>query len=163
LRTATKPDSQDVCFITSAAGRIGFVRDRVELTPGIVLDERGASVGRVDAVELVTIGQRRGLGLAGGGAPQYVIDVDVPSATVVVGDETALLASTVVLGEVAWSDRPVTGDVLAQCSAHGVARPARYDAASGVLNWQSPQRRVAPGQAVVLYDGDEVVGGGIAQ
>ncbi|MEY2570676.1 MAG: tRNA-uridine 2-sulfurtransferase [Acidimicrobiaceae bacterium] len=164
LRTAAKPDSQDVCFITSAAGRTGFVGDRADLTPGVVVDERGARVGTVAAVELVTIGQRRGLGIAGGsGAPQYVVHVDLPSATVVVGDETALRTPTALLGDVTWSDQPVTGDVLAQCSAHGAARPARYDASSGVLNWNEPQRRVAPGQAVVLYDGDEVVGGGMAR
>ena len=160
LRTATKPDSQDVCFITSAAGRAGFVRERAELTPGVVVDERGARVGAVEAVELVTIGQRRGLGLAGGGAPRYVVDVDVHAATVVVGSERALLSPAVALEQLTWSDRPVQGAVLAQCSAHGAPRPARVH--DGVLTWDEPQRRVAPGQAVVLYDGDEVVGGGIA-
>src|SRR3546814_2680042 len=61
LRTASKPDSQDVCFITSVEGRRGFLRDRITYTPGRVVDTDGVEVGRVDAVELVTIGQRRGL------------------------------------------------------------------------------------------------------
>ncbi len=65
LRTADKPDSQDVCFVTSAAGRQGFLGRRIPLRPGRVV-EAGEEVGRVEAVELVTIGQRRGLGLAGG-------------------------------------------------------------------------------------------------
>ena len=82
LRTATKPDSQDVCFVTSAAGREGFLGSRIPLRPGRVVDATGAEVGRVEAVELVTVGQRRGLGLAGGGAPRYAVDVDVASATV---------------------------------------------------------------------------------
>src|SRR5205085_5480307 len=123
-------------------------------------DEHGARVGAVDAVELVTIGQRRGLGLAGGGAPSYVVDVDVHGATVVVGGQAALLAPAVALEQLTWADLPVQGAVLAQCSAHGVPRPAGLD--GDVLLWDEPQRRVAPGQAVVLYDGDEVVGGGIA-
>ena len=87
LRTAAKPDSQDVCFIASTVGRRGFLAQRVDLRPGIVVDTSGRAVGRVDAVELVTVGQRRGLGLAGGeGAPRYVVDVDVSTATVTVGD-----------------------------------------------------------------------------
>ena len=65
LRTAAKPDSQDVCFITSAGGRREFLGDRMPLHPGRVVDTEGRDVGAVDAVELVTIGQRRGLGAVG--------------------------------------------------------------------------------------------------
>jgi tRNA-specific 2-thiouridylase len=161
LRTAAKPDSQDVCFITSSSGRDGFLGRRLTFTPGRVVDRGGRMVGAVPAVELVTIGQRRGLGVAGGGPSQYALEVDVPSATVVVGDAGALLSSSVALEHVSWADRPHDGDVLAQCSAHGEPRPASFDSASGVLTWAASQRLVAPGQAVVLYDGDEVIGGGI--
>ncbi len=61
LRTATKPDSQDVCFVTSTAGRKGFLERRLELRPAVVVDTAGREVGKVDGVELVTIGQRRGV------------------------------------------------------------------------------------------------------
>jgi tRNA-uridine 2-sulfurtransferase len=164
LRTADKPDSQDVCFITSGAGRRGFLGRRIPLRPGRVVDETGRDAGRVDAVELVTIGQRRGLGLAGGGAPRYATHVDVPSATVRVGPAAALLADTVVLDTVVWAHRPVTGRLAAQCSAHGQARPATVsvDGSTVEVRFDEPHRRVAPGQSVVLYAGDEVVGGGIA-
>src|SRR5688500_13943619 len=87
LGTAAKPDSQDVCFIRRGDGRAGFVGGRAPLTAGRVVDAGGREVGRVDAVELVTIGQRRGLGLPGGHAPRYVVGVDVAAATVVVGGE----------------------------------------------------------------------------
>ena len=162
LRTAAKPDSQDVCFITSSSGRDGFLGRRLTFTPGQVVDHDGVVVGAVPAVELVTIGQRHGLGVAGGGPSQYTLDVDVKSATVLVGDARALLSQAVQLEQLSWSDSAHDGAVLAQCSAHGAARPAFIDAASGDLAWEEPQRRVAPGQAVVLYDGDEVIGGGIA-
>ena len=66
LRTASKPDSQDVCFITKADGRRAFLSDRMPLRPGRVIDTRGAHVADVDAIELVTVGQRRGLGAIGG-------------------------------------------------------------------------------------------------
>ena len=165
LPTAVKPDSQDVCFITSSSGRAGFLESRVQFTPGRVVDgDTGVEVGRVDAVELVTVGQRKGVGLAGGDrVPRYVTDVDVRSATITVGGESDLLDDRVVLGDVVSADHPVSGRVLAQCSAHGAALPAVFDAATATLTWDEPRRRVAPGQAVVLYDGDEVVGGGLAQ
>jgi tRNA-specific 2-thiouridylase len=167
LRTADKPDSQDVCFITSSRGRRGFLSRRLDLRPGRVVDDTGeVEVGSVEAVELVTVGQRRGLGLAGGGEPKYVVDVDVPAATVRVGTEGDLLTDGLALDDVVWADRPVTGPLVAQCSAHGRPRPARVEADGDTddrarLTFDEPQRRVAAGQSVVLYDGDEVVGGGL--
>jgi tRNA-specific 2-thiouridylase len=168
LRTATKPDSQDVCFITSNGGRRAFLGDRIELRPGLVVDRAGRTMGHVDAVELVTVGQRKGLGLAGEGEPRYAVDVDVAAGVVIVGSADELLADGVTLGDLVWSGSVVAGPALAQCSAHGsplgVDVTASSDAGTIALRWlDGPQRRVAPGQSVVLYDGDEVLGGGIAR
>jgi tRNA-specific 2-thiouridylase len=154
LRTAAKPDSQDVCFITRAEGRASFLAARAELHPGRVVQADGAEVGRVDAIELVTVGQRRGLELAGGSARRFVTDVDVTTRTVTVGSAADLTRAEVELHQLVWADAPVHGEVLAQCSAHGapaaaVVEPCGSGAAR--LRWQSPQRRVAPGQSVVLY------------
>ena len=164
LRTADKPDSQDVCFITSTVGRRGFLADRIAYTPGRLVDPDGATLGRVDAVELVTIGQRRGLGLGGGADPRYVVDVDVPGATVTVGPAAALDSTDVDLVDLVWARDPVEGSVLAQCSAHGAAVEAEVALTStgATVRFADPRRRVAPGQSVVLYRGDLVVGGGIA-
>jgi tRNA-specific 2-thiouridylase len=165
LRTADKPDSQDVCFVTSAAGRRGFLGRRIPLHPAQVIDGDGRPVGAVDAVELVTIGQRKGLGLAGGGAPRYAVEVDVAAATVRVGGPGDLLRDAVRLERVVWAAGPVDGAVSAQASAHGAARPATVEPVGGdgaVVRFARPQRRVAAGQSVVLYDGDEVVAGGVA-
>jgi len=166
LRTASKPDSQDVCFITSVEGRRGFLADRIRYTPGRVVDTEGREVGRVDAVELVTIGQRRGLDVGGNDAPRYAVDVDVATATVTIGDAAALRAEGVELADVVWAHDPVRGPVLAQSSAHGTAVPATVEPGPGgsvAVRFERPQRRIAPGQSVVLYRGDLVVGGGIAQ
>jgi tRNA-specific 2-thiouridylase len=163
LPTAAKPDSQDVCFITAKRGRAAFLHDRMSFTPGRVVDPDGRELATVDAVELVTIGQRKALGLAGGdGTARYVTDVDVTAATVTVGDASDLLDSAVTLRDVTWAGREVNGDVVVQCSAHGAVAPATFDSMSSTLTWHEPHRRVAPGQAVVLYDGDEVIGGGVA-
>jgi len=160
LATAGKPDSQDVCFITATGGRERFLGDRMPTTAGVVRDLDGTELGHVPAVELVTIGQRRGLGLSGGSDPRYVVSVDVPAATVTVGRKADLLTEVTPLGDLAWTAGPVAGPLLAQVSAHGEPRPCTVEA--GAVRYARPERRVAPGQSVVLYDGDEVVGAGTA-
>ena len=161
LRTAHKPESQDVCFITEAAGRERFLAERIDLHPADLVDAAGQRVGTAPAVELVTVGQRRGLDL--GGAPQrrYAVDVDIAARRVTVGGASELAAPGVRLVDHRWAGAAIQGDVLAQTSAHGPALPARLDA-EGHLRWAEPRRRVAAGQAVVFYIGDEVLGGATA-
>ena len=168
LRTATKPDSQDVCFITSTGGRTTFLGDRIPLAPGRVVDTAGTTVGTVDAVQLVTIGQRRGLAPGGDGTPRYALDVDIERATVTIGTADDLLTHHVTIGQLAWADQPIQGRVLVQCSAHGDPQPAsihpspdRPDEAD--VRFDERQRKIAPGQSVVLFHADLVQGGGIAR
>jgi len=162
LRTAAKPDSQDVCFITSTGGRTAFLGARIPLRPGrVVDDETGAALGDVAAVELVTVGQRRGLGPLGGDPRRrYVTAVDGDVVRVSTAPPTTTLID---VEQWSWVDGPVAAGarVDVQCSAHGAPVPAVYDAAGAVV-FDRPQRVVAPGQSVVLYDGDDVLGGGIA-
>jgi len=168
LRTATKPDSQDVCFITTkgadgASGRSSFLRQRIPLNVARVVDETGTELGSVDAVEMVTLGQRRGVA-GGGGNKRFVVDVDVAGRVVTVGPESSLLVEREIADAVTWSGAPRDGECLVQCSAHGDTRPARLivDADGSVeVRWSSPQRRVSPGQSVVFYDLDDrwVIGG----
>jgi tRNA-specific 2-thiouridylase len=157
LRTAAKPDSQDVCFITRG-GRASFLSERLAFTPGRVVDVDGADVGTVDALELVTVGQRRGIGLAGGAEPRYVLGVE--GTTVTVGPAAHLFVEEVTVTGQTWVDTPVAGAVLVQSSAHG--RPAAATVDGSVVRFDRPVRRIAPGQSVVLYRDDEVLGGGIA-
>jgi tRNA-uridine 2-sulfurtransferase len=163
LRTAAKPDSQDVCFITQTGGRETFLGDRIPFRRGTVVDSAGTVLGDVPAIEMVTVGQRRGIGLPGGGPKRYVTSIDQATSTVVVGDETDLFVSELKVANAVWADLPQGGDVMVQCSAHGRAVPAWLEA--DTVRWASPQRRVAPGQSVVFFDsGDRyVLGGGIAQ
>ncbi|MGV3758116.1 MAG: tRNA 2-thiouridine(34) synthase MnmA [Actinomycetota bacterium] len=163
LATADKPDSQDVCFITATGGRQRFLAERITPTPAVVRDLDGTVLGAVPAAELVTIGQRHGLGLPGGTGPRYAVAVDVPAATVTVGRKADLLTDSVALDDLGWTAGAagVAGPLLAQCSAHG--RPAACAVEGDVVRFVEPQRRVAPGQSVVLYEGDEVVGAGVAR
>ena len=162
LVTAHKPDSQDVCFITQSAGRRRFLGRRIPMRSGRLVDTSGREVGAVEALELVTVGQRRGLGAVGSGSPRYVLDVDAESATVTVGELTELDCTLTPLEDWRWMDGPVDGPVLVQTSAHGTATAATVDADGTRISWAEPRRAVAPGQSVVAYQGDMVVGGGSA-
>ncbi|MEY4797590.1 MAG: tRNA-specific 2-thiouridylase MnmA, partial [Actinomycetota bacterium] len=104
LRTATKPDSQDVCFISKTGGRETFLGNRIEFRKAAVVTADGEKAGAVDALELVTIGQRKGLGLPGGGPKQFVVDVDTPNARVVIGNEEQLLRTGLAVGNVMWAN-----------------------------------------------------------
>ena len=169
LRTASKPDSQDVCFIGSTIGRAGFLEPRLTFNTADVVDGDGNKVGEVPAVELVTLGQRRGLGL-GGGAKRYVVAVDVPSRRVTGGDEAQLFVSETQIGSLVWphaddEEYVLSHDVLVQGSAHGERSSAQVRKTDNgySLMWARPTRRIAPGQTVVFYDSSDtvVLGGGI--
>jgi tRNA-uridine 2-sulfurtransferase len=180
LRTASKPDSQDVCFITSRhgrrdgrrdgrpGGRETFLGNRIAFRPGRIVDGDGSGVGEVAALEMVTIGQRRGIGLPGGGPKRYVVDVDVANGLVTVGDEHDLMRASMRVERVVWTDQLELGPVRVQCSAHGATTTATIaragDDCEAEVTWDVPQRRVAPGQSVVFYDAADrvVLGGGTA-
>ena len=170
LAVAAKPDSHDICFIPSGDTR-AFLGARIGVRPGAVVDADGAVLAQHDGVHGFTIGQRKGLGIAGpgpDGAPRYVTGIDAESGTVRVGAATDLDV---------WSlagDRPVftSGSAPAgpvecevQVRAHGGVAPAVAELVDGgelQVTLRSPLRGVAPGQTVVLYrpdpDGDEVIG-----
>ncbi len=172
LRTARKPDSQDVCFIRRAEGRQGFLASRLAMHAGSVVEAgTGDVVGRVDALELLTVGQRRGLGHDADGNRRYVIGVDVAKRMVTVGSLREALVDHVALvpTSVTWVDRPLASGAaaIAQTSAHGRPVPCtiELDGTTPLLRFPSRQRPVAPGQTVALYDSadpDVVVGAGIA-
>jgi tRNA-specific 2-thiouridylase len=160
LRTASKPESMDVCFINRGE-RHGFLDARVEPRPGVVVDTRGRVVGRHDGVTHYTVGQRRGLGVAARDR-RYVVDVDAATRTVTIGDRVDLLRDEIPVRGLRWVSRPPTPDAPldVQVRAHGAPVRGRLDTGRVVLD--DPLPRVAPGQVVALYDGADLVGGGVA-
>lgn len=165
LRTAGKPDSQEVCFIAGgSAGRAEFLATRIGRTPARVVDSAGRELGHVPAAELVTIGQRR-IGVATGPEPGFVVEVDRTTATVTMGRAEDLLVETTAVEAMSWSAGPLAAGarVRAQTSAHGEAQPATWQ--DGEVRWEVPHTRVAPGQSVVLYDPEDrfVLGGAPAR
>jgi tRNA-specific 2-thiouridylase len=177
LRTAQKPDSQDVCFISKVGGRESFLGQRIPLGPGRLVTTAGEDVGAVGSLELVTVGQRRGLGaptrpLTTEAPPErrYVVKVDLVGRTATLGSLDELLVSRVPVGGISWARQPLpTGSrVQAQLSAHGSPLDGLWEGGggAGTVVLDQPARRVAAGQAVVLYQpdigGDIVIGGGTA-
>jgi tRNA-specific 2-thiouridylase len=167
LFTATKRDSQGICFV----GKIGiheFLSQYVTQRPGDIIDKKtGMAVGRHDGAIFYTLGQRHGLEL-GGGLPYYVVGKDMQQNVVYVttdlNDET-LWRESVDLTAVHWVHRiPADGeyDVRVRHRAPLVtARLEKNDDGTVTLQLQQVQRAVAAGQSVVVYDGDECLGGGI--
>jgi len=161
LRTAGKPESMEVCFITRG-GRERFLAERGAMRAGDIVDPAGRVVGRHDGAAAFTVGQRRGLGVAAG-ERRYVLDVDASTATVAVGPYDALLRDDVPVTGLTFAGGappPPSERLLVQVRAHGTPTPGRLDGDRVVF--ADPQPRVAPGQVVALYRGDVLVGGGIA-
>jgi tRNA-specific 2-thiouridylase len=156
LRTADKRESMDVCFI-QRGGRESFLGSRIPRRPGRIVDTAGATVGTHDGVDRFTIGQRRGLDVAVG-ERRYVVDVNAPDATVVIGPREALLRDRLTVRDLILH-RPLPPRFFVQTRAHGVVAPARLE--DDKVVFETPQPRVAPGQIVACYDGDVCCGGGI--
>ncbi len=168
LAVAEKPDSHDICFIPSGDTR-AFLGARIGIRRGAVVDSGGTVLAEHDGVHGFTIGQRKGLGIAGpgpDGRPRYVTAIDAESGTVHVGDVSELEVSTLI-GErpVFTSGTPLDGSVECevQVRAHGGIADAVAELRDGLLvaTLRTPLRGVATGQTMVLYrpdpDGDEVV------
>jgi tRNA-specific 2-thiouridylase len=164
LAVADKPDSHDICFVADG-DTAGFLQRRLGAAPGPIVDTDGGVVGEHDGAYAFTVGQRRGLRIgtpAPDGLPRYVLDVSPVSRTVTVGGADRLDVSRLVAERPVWSGPPPAGSTpcLAQVRAHGepVAATAGCDGERVVVDLAEPLRGVAPGQAVVLYDGDVVIG-----
>jgi tRNA-specific 2-thiouridylase len=167
LVTAAKADSQEVCFIAGGSGpkaRRSFLEPRLEFHRGVVVDSAsGELLGEVPAVELVTVGQRRGLGVAVG-EKRYVVAVDIKDRRVVLGEESELRQDELRLTTRSWTRAalPPGTPVQVQGSAHG-SSTAGVLTESGVRLLEA-RRLIAAGQTVALYDGDkgeEVLGAGV--
>jgi tRNA-specific 2-thiouridylase len=165
LAVATKPDSHDICFIPSG-DTSGWLRDRLGSAPGQVVDEAGDVLGAHDGTYGFTVGQRRGLALskpAADGRPRYVLSISPVSRTVTVGPAESLAVSQIRCGPPTWCGAPPAlplGSVLAQVRAHGDAIACQVELVDGglVADVEVGLQGVAPGQTLVVYDGDEVLG-----
>jgi tRNA-specific 2-thiouridylase len=171
LQVANKPDSHDICFIPDG-DTAGWLQERLGDQPGEIRDAiTGDQLGTHAGAYRFTIGQRRGLALdrpSVDGAARYVVAVDPTSRVVSVGPPAMLSVSTIMAGPITWVDLPWRGQrggLFAQIRAHGEPVPATAEVVTAgtaveqelIVHLAEPLRAVAPGQTVVLYEGDLVL------
>ena len=168
LLTAQKPDSHDICFIPDG-NTAAFLSRRLGELPGEIVDvDSGEVLGEHTGTYAFTIGQRRGLGLGnpgGGGEPRYVVDVDIDTRRVMVGSPERLDVIGIEAIKPTWANLPLALEpvaVMAQVRAHATPVPAmaHFDGTRIHVELLESIRGLANGQAVVLYDGDRVIGSG---
>ena len=171
LAVADKPDSQDICFVPDGnyADLIRKLRPDA-IAPGDIVHVDGRVLGRHNGIVNFTIGQRRGLGFAGG-EPLYVVKLDASARRVIVGPKEALRRNTIGLSVINWlgddalQERP--RDVFAKIRSTRGPVPASVRLSDGrpIVDIHSGEFGVSPGQACVLYEGDgagaRVLGGGV--
>ncbi|MBI3464552.1 MAG: tRNA 2-thiouridine(34) synthase MnmA, partial [Planctomycetes bacterium] len=165
LRVADKPDSQEICFVPSQ-DYVEFLHRRLPGFDGSgeIVDTAGGSIGRHDGFEGYTIGQRKGLGIALG-ERRYVVQIDAAQRRVVIGSREDLLCSTLVADRLNWLCEPPADPVRCTAkirylhqAATATVRP--IPGAQAEVVFDAPQSAITPGQAVVFYDGDRLLGGG---
>jgi len=167
LPVAAKPESMEVCFVPDgdAAGFVARRSAPTLLRPGRVVDDAGHELGRHGGIHRFTVGQRRGLGLAGG-PRRYVSAIDATTGTVTVSDAAGLRARGLLARRVSWASGtpPRAGSPLAVRIRHRhppiPARLAAADGAAARVEFEDAGPAVTPGQAAVFYRGEIVVGGG---
>ena len=164
LPNADKPDSADICFVPSGDYR-GFVRDRVESVPGAIMDSSGNRIGEHGGIIEYTVGQRKRVPARGGDEPLFVLNVDARTNTVVVGSNEELMAEGLVAEELTFCggetlETPLAVQARIRYRAEAVPAELRVAGSQAEVRFARPQRAVTPGQAVVLYDEERVLGGG---
>lgn len=167
LRTAAKPDSQDICFVPNGDYGAVVAKLRPEADqPGDIVHTDGTVLGRHKGIVHYTVGQRRGLGLTDAGTdPLYVIRIDPTTRRVVVGPREALAVSQIPIADVNWlgtvpNGAPIAAQVKLRSSQTPVDATLTLDNTTGTIALAKPQYGVAPGQAAVFYAADRVLGGG---
>ncbi len=168
LKTADKPESQDLCLIESHGSMRSFLDKYITPTQGDIVDVNGKVLGQHNGIHHYTIGQRKGIGIAAA-EPLYVIAIDAGLNRVIVGDRTQATQPDCTVARVNWvSMAEPTAPIRAtvQVRYRSPAVPVTVVPLEGnrmKLVFEEPQFSITPGQAAVLYDGDILLGGGIIE
>ena len=166
LPTAAKRDSQDICFIPDNDYR-SFIAEHIPLESGDIVDTKGKVLGRHRGLALYTVGQRHGLGLASN-ERLYVLRLDASANRLVVGAEDDLSGDMLFASKLSWVSgealrEPISITAKVRYKSPEVAVKLRLRDGMAEVKFQQPQRAIAPGQAVVFYNGEAVLGGGIIE
>lgn len=164
LNVAQEPDSQEICFI--ARDYREFLQEQgVNLQPGEIVNMQGEVLGRHRGLTHYTIGQRKGLGISAG-KPVFVVGMDTASNRLIVDDEPHLFRKELVSAENNWIGiEDLEQPLEVEAKIRSTARPApavieKWGNDQVLVTFREPQRAITPGQSVVYYQGDLVIGGG---
>lgn len=164
LKVAEKPESMGVCFITGDSYR-EFLEPYMHKgkQKGEMVDVNDRTVGEHSGIYSYTVGQRRGLGFANG-KPMYVVKIDAKNNRVIVGEESDLYSRSLIADNMSWVSSPPEGEteVKAKIRYRHSEQPAVVSVHKGKasVRFEKPQKAITPGQAVVFYQEDKVLGGG---
>ncbi len=165
LSVADKAESQEICFVPDDDYK-AFLQERApkSLRPGDIVDVKGKVLGRHQGLPLYTVGQRKGLGLAAG-SPLYVVRLEPETNRVVVGGNDEVFGSALIARDLTWTDEAIVSPTRAAAkirynSKESAALLTPLENGAMRVEFEAPQRAITPGQAVVFYDGDLVLGGG---
>jgi tRNA-specific 2-thiouridylase len=163
LPTISRSESQDVCFIPDNDYR-SFIAQHISFQPGDIIDITGKVLGKHNGLAQYTVGQRQGLGLASD-EQLYVIELDAANNRLVVGSKDQLLHSVLIASQLSWVSgkaptEPISITAKVRYKAPEVAAELHLNDRAEV-RFAEPQQAIAPGQSVVFYQGDVVLGGGV--
>lgn len=169
LAVAKKPDSQEICFVEdNDYGK--FIAEHIDsdVLPGNFVDTKGNILGQHKGIYYYTVGQRKGLGIASN-KPLYVVDVDIEKNEVVIGDDSETFSNRLVAKDLNWiaidelkNEMKVDAKIrYGAKETPATIKPIKDDMVEVIFD--NPQRAITPGQSVVFYDNDIVIGGGIIQ
>jgi tRNA-uridine 2-sulfurtransferase len=166
LPTASRPESQEICFVPedNYAGFVEEYLDTIAL-PGPILDKSGKTIGQHQGITHYTLGQRKGLGIASP-EPLYVTGIDAEKNTITVGVKDNIYSSEMTASSLNWIAAQPAGNIKVQAKIRYRAQESgalitSVNDKEVFINFDTPQMAVTPGQSVVFYDGDTVIGGGI--
>jgi tRNA-specific 2-thiouridylase len=165
LPVAEKSDSQEVCFIPGD-DYVAFLEDSNALTckPGDIVHLNGAVIGKHQGTHRYTIGQRKGLGIAWK-EPLYVVELDTQENRVVVAEQQHLFAGGLLAGDISWIQQPANSELSCSCKIRYRHQPVEcvariLEGGQCLVHFRDQQKSITPGQSVVFYRGNEVIGGG---
>ena len=175
LRISEKPESQEICFVLNGDYR-DFIKDRLrDIAPGKIIDTEGRNLGEHRGIAFYTVGQRKGLGIAAG-RPLYIIQIDAEKNSILVGEEEDVRKKELIASEISW----MAVDSMKGAMRNGSGRNGPLRARAKIrynhkkadcqiipvsdgeveVIFDEPQHAITPGQAVVFYEGEKILGGG---
>jgi len=166
LSVSDKPDSQEICFIDTNYRDFLYKKVPDKIKEGPFIDINGKVIGRHKGISFYTIGQRKGLGISAG-KPLYVVDIDARNNAVILGDEKDLYIKEFTAHQINWVsiDAPYEKfSANVKIRYNFAEKPAKIiplDSDTVKVIFENPQKAVTPGQSVVFYNGDKVLGGGV--